>query len=181
MLSHLRTRKIGRFFDVIDSNGDGVFTPEDTQVVGERLASLRGLAPGSDAYENFMAVFGFYWDDIRKSCDADADGQVTRVEWIAYHERMLADRARFDSTVGAAATMMFSLLDHDGDGVITPERYTAWIGACGIADPPTAATMVAKLDPHAEGFTRERALALAEEFFYSDDPQAPGNWALGPW
>ena len=182
MLSDFRKRKLTRFFEVVDSDGDGVFTHADTELVGARLAALRGLKAGTPDYDNFIAGFSFYWQDVRDASDANADGKVTLEEWLAYHDGMLADEQRYAATAANSAGLMFALVDKDGDGKISTDEYGDWMRAWGMTDDETFAGTMAKLDPGGSGaFSRDEVLAFTRDFFYSEDADAPGNWAMGPF
>ncbi len=180
MLSEFRRRKLTRFFAVVDADGDGVFTAADTELVAERLARLRGLDPASSEHASFRAGFMYYWQDVRRACDSDVNGRVTLSEWIAYHEVMLADAARFEATAQNSAGLMFALVDADEDGVISPEEYGTWMRAWGMTDDESSAEVLRRINPGGGGLTREAVLERTREFFYSEDPDAPGNWAMGP-
>ncbi len=182
MQSDIRKRKLTRFFNVVDTNGDGVFDQQDTDLVAVRVAALRGLKPGTEGYQVFYQGFSYYWDDLRRSCSPSDSGQVTLQEWFDYHATMLADRERFEATAEASAALMFALADTNDDGLLSLEEYGNWMRAWGMADGETAGSVLEKLDRRGAGqLTREDVLELTREFFYSDDPQAPGNWAMGPF
>ncbi|MCA9688489.1 MAG: hypothetical protein R3A51_05600 [Nannocystaceae bacterium] len=180
MISDLRTRKLHHFFDVIDTNGDGVFTAHDTELVAEKIAALGRLAPGSAEHEAFLFGFNKYWEELRQRCDTSADGRVTREEWLAFHEVMLADPDAYAAIAESSAQLMFALVDDDHDGVIPIERYGEWMRAWGSADDESFPEIARRLDPDGAGaLTRAQVLRYTHEFFYSEDPDAPGNWSLG--
>ncbi len=178
----IRKRKLVRFFNVVDTNGDGVFEQKDTDSVAVNVAALRGITPESEAYKAFYQGFSYYWDDLRRSCKPSEQGRVTLQEWLDYHTTMLQDPSKFQATAEASATLMFALADTNDDGLLSVEEYGRWMRAWGMADEETSGQVLAKLDRRGTGqLTREDILELTREFFYSDDPDAPGNWAMGPF
>ena len=182
MFSDLRKRKLTRFFNVLDRDGDGTITSADPEMVITNLASIRKLSPGMPKYDTFRAGFLAYWDDLMKRSDANDDGVVTLDEWLAYHEQMLADEQKFEYTVAFSAGIMFALMDVDDDGKITLEEYGEWMKAWGMNAESLSADIFAKLDRNGDGtLSQSEVLALTHEFYYSEDPDAPGNWAMGQY
>ena len=180
MLTDLQKRKLKRFFAVWDANGDGTITKEDPEQVAQNLATLQGLEPGSPAYEGFLSGFMTYQDDFIKTVDIDESGRVTLEEWLAYHDEMLQSEERFQGSALMTIGAMFQLMDRDADGKITLEEYGAWMKAFGIGEQDITKDVFQKLDVNGDGtLSEEETLQLTREFFYSDDPDARGNWALG--
>ena len=181
MFSELRTRKLRRLFQVMDGDGDGSITMADPAHVLDGLAAMGGLEKGSPGYNNFAAGFNFYLQDLIAKADANRDGAVTFEEWIAYHETMLADEAAFASTAGFSASLMFALVDKDHDGKITIEEYGNWLKAWD-GDAEMTDDLFHRLDLNGDGtLTEDEVLALTRDFYYSEDPEAAGNWAMGPF
>ena len=56
MLTELQKRKLTRFFNLFDANGDGVITKQDPEQVARNLAELQGMKPGSPEYETFHRI-----------------------------------------------------------------------------------------------------------------------------
>jgi uncharacterized protein (DUF2141 family) len=72
------------------------------------------------------------------------------------------------------------LTDRDGDGKISRAEFAANLQAYGVAA-PAAAEAFSHLDRDGDGFIdTDELLQNVEEFFYGDDPNAPGNWLVGP-
>ncbi len=115
------------------------------------------------------------------SSDLNEDGKVTTDEWITYHETMLDDDKRFAQTVAMSAGVMFALMDGDHDGFMTLEDYGRWLGAWQVDPSVIDETLLRRLDVGGNGkLSSEQIIALTREFFYSEDPNAPGNWCMGP-
>ncbi|MBN1979793.1 MAG: EF-hand domain-containing protein [Anaerolineae bacterium] len=180
MLTKLQKRKLTRFFTVWDANGDGVITTKDPEQAAQNLAKLQGLKPGSPEHDEFHNGFLSYQNDFLKTVDVDESSRVTLEEWLAYHEEMLQDEKRFEGTALMAIEVMFALMDRNRDGKITLEEYGECMKALRIKD--ITEKVLQKLDLNGNGIlSKEEVLQLTREFFYSDDPDAPGNWALGPF
>jgi Ca2+-binding EF-hand superfamily protein len=182
MLTNLQKRKLTRFFNVWDANGDGAITTEDPEQVAQNLVELQGLKPGSPEHEGFYKGFTSYQNDFLQAVDVDESGRVTLKEWLAYHEKMLQDEERFERTALMPVKVMFELMDRNGDGKITLEEYGRWMRAFRIGEQDITEKVFQKLDLSGDGtLSKEETLQLTHEFFYSDDPDARGNWALGPF
>jgi Ca2+-binding EF-hand superfamily protein len=182
MLTKLQKQKLTRFFDIWDANGDGVITREDPKQVAQNLIRLQGLKPDSPGYEGFYSGFLSYQDDFLQAVDVDQSGQVSLEEWLVYHQEMLQDEKRFEGSVVMTIGAMFALMDRNGDGVISLEEYGEWMKAFRIEEQDITGKVFQKLDLNGNGtLSKEEVLQLTREFFYSDDPDAPGNWALGPF
>lgn len=182
MLTDLQKRKLARFFSVWDADGDGTITTADPKQVAQNLAGLQGLKPGSPGHRRFYNGFMAYQNDFLKTVDVDKSGRVTLEEWLIYHEEMLQDEGRFAGTALMAIESMFALMDRNGDGKITLEEYGEWMKAFRIEEQDTTEEVFQKLDLNGNGMlSKDEVLQLTREFFYSDDPEARGNWALGPF
>lgn len=183
MLSELQVRKLTRFFQVLDRDGDGTISREDPDAVVRRLAETRGLAPGSARFDSFHAGFLAYWHDLMERSDGNRDGVVTLDEWLSYHDIILSDEDSYRYTVAFAAGVMFALMDVDEDGQISLAEYIEWIAAWDMMELGNfSEEMFDRLDRNGDGnLSQEEVLELMDEFFYSDDPNAPGNWAMGPF
>ncbi len=182
MLTDLQKRKLTRFFDVWDTNGDGVITTEDPAQVARNLAELQGLVPGSPEYERFYSGYMLYQNSFLQAVDVEESGQVTLDQWLAFHDEMLQDEEQFEGTVLLPVEVMFALMDQDGDGRVTLEEYGTWMTSLRIGEEDITEEVFQKLDLNEDGtLSKAEIQELTREFFYSNDPEARGNWALGPF
>jgi Ca2+-binding EF-hand superfamily protein len=175
MLTHFQRRKLARMFDLYDANRDGYIEADDYARVGEGFATGTGLAPGSADHEKLRATYLGFWEQLRQA-DADQDGKITREEFIGSYERLLAMR----ESIAGVSRAILQLTDRDGDGKITPGEFAANLQAYGV-EAAAAAEAFRHLDRDGDGFIEaDELLQDVEEFFYGDDPNAPGNWLVGP-
>ncbi|MCA9634696.1 MAG: hypothetical protein KC420_01535 [Myxococcales bacterium] len=182
MLSELRTRKLTRYFNVLDTNHDGFFSADDSALIVSRLVAFRGLKPGTVEHDAFIERFGQYWHEVRCNIDASEDGKVSLAEWLHYHNLMLANPARFEASAATAARLIAGLLDANGDGEVTVAEYAAWLRAWGMVDDAEIDDVNRRIDINGDGLLSvDEIMSLIRDFFFSDDPDAPGNWAMGPF
>jgi Ca2+-binding EF-hand superfamily protein len=180
MLTDLQKRKLTRFFNVWDADGDGAITRQDPEKMAQSLAGLQGLEPGSPQYEAFYSGFTLYQNDFIQAVDMDESGRVTLEEWLAYHDEMLQSEERFRGTALMAIQAMFQLMDQNEDGNISLEEYGEWMRTFGVDEQAITDKVFQKLDVNGDGMlSQEETIELTREFFYSNDPDARGNWALG--
>ena len=176
MLTPFRQRKFARLFDLYDANHDGDIDAADYARMGEGIATGTGCAPGSAEYEQLRANYLEYWEQLRQAADADQDGKVTRQEFLAYYETL----PTMQETVAGIAQTMLQLTDRDRDGKISRAEFAANLQAIGV-DAPAAAEAFGHLDRDGNGFIdNSELLQNVEDFFFGEDPNAPGTWLLGP-
>lgn len=166
------------FFNVLDSNGNGVLEQDDFELVGDRLSDLIGHGPNSRArlllrlksQSLFVQVLtDLHKDEAQLSCD----------EWIHFFQTVVL--AKPNDYINQSATYLFSLFDQDGDGHIDESEYLDMFKAYGLYV-SVAKKGFDKLDINGDGKISGGELVKAfEDFFLSDDEEAAGNWIFGDW
>ena len=178
MVSAFRRGKLAHQFRIYDTNSDGVLERTDLLRVADALAEARGFEPGSAAYETLAAHYEALWAPLQRRAGGAIRAKVTLEGYLAWHEDVLDDVARYEKTLGAMAGLLFDLFDEDGDGIVHLAEYEQFAKATGV--PGTPASWFPRLDLDGDGrLTRDEVRALIEEFYFSDDPHAPGNWFFG--
>ncbi len=176
MLTQFQQRKLARMFDLYDVNKDGYIEATDYERVGEGFAIGTGCAPGSADYEKLRTTYLGFWENLRQAADADHDGKVTRDEFVASYETLLAMR----ETIAGVARAILQMTDRDGDGKISLGEFGSNMRAYGL-DSPAVAEAFRHLDRDGDGFIDTDELQQnVEEFFFGEDESAPGNWLFGP-
>ena len=181
MLTELQKRKIARFFHIYDVDGSGVITQDEPERVLRTLAYMRKLDEGSAKFDAFREGFLVYWHDLAADIDVDKDGEITLSEWLNYHDRLLQDDEKFKRTVLVSGKFMFELMDANGDGEISLDEYRLWMHGLGLRDELIVKQVFEKIDLNGNGvISMMEMFELITEYYYSDDPEAPGSWAMGP-
>jgi len=176
MLTQFQQRKLGKMFDLYDVNKDGYIEAADYARVGEGFALGTGCAPGSADFERLRATYLGFWEHLRQAADSDQDGRVTRDEFVASYDALLAMR----ETIASVSQGILQMTDHDGDGKISQAEFAANMRAYGV-EAPAAAEAFGHLDRDGDGFIdNTELLQNVEEFFFGEDENAPGNWLVGP-
>ncbi len=179
-LTDLQQRKINRVFAAFDSDDDGfLVTADHTRMIAE-IAALRGWAPDSDPYATVQSIYMSMWAQLRPLSATD-EGRVSRAAYQAYMAAVLGDPEAFAAAARPGIDFMFDLFDSDADGRLTAAEYGAFLRIYRTSAADIAATF-ARLDRAGAGAIGKDAFyTLFTDFHLSDDPQAPGNYFLGPF
>jgi Ca2+-binding EF-hand superfamily protein len=168
-------RKTTALFRIFDANGDGYWERSDFEQFVERVAQERGLDPGSPEVEALSGVFMQLWESLR-AADTDGDDRVTLDEALAFQDQNFTPEA-----VTGFAQVIFPVLDSDGDGAIGIDEYRSLLKSSSI-DPAVADEIFPRLDADGDGqISRAEFEQLYQEYFLSDDADAPGSSLWGPF
>ena len=184
MLSDLQKRKFTRYFNAYDADGNGVLEGQDFELHAGKVVAARNAEPGSPtynwAYNKWMKV----WGRIQQFADTNRDNQVSLDEWFASHEA----EAQLDLPYWkvpeqggiTSIEFLFDVIDLDDNGEISWKEYSLFLNAYEV-DWNLHEEIFQKLDLNGDGvISRDEWVVLADQFF-GDDPDAPGNWVLGPY
>lgn len=182
MLTDLLRRKYAATFSLYDTDGNGTVEQSDFERVAERWAQRAGLAPDSGPYADIHDTLLGIWSLVRTMGRPDGDG-VTLDGWMVAAERVVEakdDEDMLEQGYREPARRLFGVMDRDGDGRVSEAEYEAYLGAYGVEGEP-ARVAFGHLDRDGDGaITADEWVENVVEFYFSDDPAAPGNWYIGP-
>jgi len=181
MLDDLQERKASYYFGLIDEDGNGLIEVSDFALRAQRLAQAQNIsseAERDDLREKVLA----WWEHISTIADFDGDARVSLPEWKAYWRTFQREANQGEGaalqTLERAARGTLRAIDRDGTGRVTEQEYGDWLAAWGATG---RAEAFRQLDRGGKGFLTEADLIVAvQEFYLSDDPDAPGNALYGP-
>ncbi|GMV03732.1 MAG: hypothetical protein AMXMBFR53_00140 [Gemmatimonadota bacterium] len=180
MLTDLQKKKLTRYFRVYDVDDDGRIGPADFDRVLENVRALHRADMNSSAHRALQGGYLSRWEALRTAADANQDGSVDLQEWLAHWDGVLTDEARYKEAVASVSQLLFEVFDTDEDGVLGADEFCNFYGIYGLKS-AEARRVFLDLDLDGDGqVTLEELLAMVNEFYRSDDPDAPGNGLFGP-
>ncbi len=181
MLTDLQRRKFTRAFQLTDANQDGILERTDFETVGKGLAQAQGLAAGSAQEAEFLARYMGTLDELLQHADTDRDGRITLDEYLGWYDHQVQARETLDRRIETIAAETIRRSDQDGDGQLTVDDYKRTTRRWQLSEREVEA-IFQRMDSNGDGYiSHEEMLQAVREFYYSDDPDAPGNWLIGPY
>jgi Ca2+-binding EF-hand superfamily protein len=182
MLTDLQKQKLSHLFRVLDANRDDVLERADYDAIVSNLSTQYGWKPGSEPYSALEALYLGIWNNLKSRADANGDGKVSLREFLDFHDVMLASPELYQQITVGTVELLFRAFDRDHDGHVTGDDFRQFFDAYRISTPGVAATAFHKLDVTGHGrISREDALHRVKEYYFSSEPDAPGNWLFGPY
>ncbi|MEW1547819.1 EF-hand domain-containing protein [Streptomyces tsukubensis] len=178
MADSVQHNKFRAIFDWFDQGQDGWLTQGDLQAMAGRFAGL-----AKDDPENATAMrdaFDLWWQLLLEHGDSDGDGRISREEFIAVMGENVTTPEHFETAILAIADALMRALDTDGDGALDRTEYVRVYDELGVP-PVHSGSAFERLDRDGNGLISHEEWRIAIcEFYLSGDPDAPGNWLIGP-
>lgn len=177
-MSPLRRRKLDRAFEVLDTDGTGFASEEQTVRLGREFARVSGYAADGPEMERLTAALRQSWRSLR-------DGQpVAPLDREDFANQIAADLIHYPAKVvkliGLVTNVVFGMVDRDNDGKITEAEVIRFSTEISKVTPEEAETAWNRTDVLGVGhLDYGTCLKAVTEFVMSEDPEAPGNWVLG--
>ncbi len=175
--SDLRERNIGAIFDALDTDADGMITAADVNGLAARACDQLGLT-GTAKGTQLTDIWASWWEQM--AADADADGRISRADFVAAHISGHGDPAAFfQQEIGRFVAAEVEALDMDGDGYVEQADYAAFLAVGGVAT-EIALAGFARLDTDHDGkVSTDDLIAGTAQLFLSQDPADHGTAMLG--
>jgi Ca2+-binding EF-hand superfamily protein len=179
MLTDFQKKKLSRLFAVLDADHNNQLERSDYVAVVSNLSRIHGWTPGSPEYLKAEGLYLTIWDGLKALADQDGDGKVTVQEFLEFHALMLSTPEMYQEITVGTVDLLFEAFDRDRDGNLSRDDFRDFFDAYGIRD-KAADEAFQKLDTSGDGqISKEEAVQRVQEYYFSDDPAAPGNWLFG--
>lgn len=178
MFNPIREKKFKHLFQILDRNHDGVLTQKDFEQVIQTITDIRQWKWGTPEYEELNFFLMGFSNRLQVWADRNGDGKITEAEWLWYLEQML-DRFEASYIQRAFINISIKTMDFSQDNQVSIEEFQKFYQIYGI-DSKEANQAFFYLDLNKDGYlTTDELKTLLNEFFYSENPQSPGNWFWG--
>ncbi|MGA1601447.1 MAG: EF-hand domain-containing protein [Prochlorothrix sp.] len=164
-----------------DASSNGHLDRKDLEAIVNKAARIKNWSSRSAKYQTLLYKYMDKWDSLEKTACNNKKHQVTLPSWLDYHEALIQDPQRYAAQVHELMEIIFDVFDADGNGEISGEEWACFLSLYNIS--PVYATFVfPKLDLDQDGLLRKADLTeLIRQFYFSEDPQSPGNLIFGPF
>ena len=179
MLTGFQKKKIKKLFELYDQNSDGVLQKDDFTQIAENFVELGLCERDSDEHIDVQFVISGLWSSLHALTDENSDGTITQEEFMASFDYLLERREQFLPAWLNAAEVTLRLNDLNRDGILQRDEVIANMRAFHMSK-EEAEEVFPRLDRDGDGTISILEWKQSiEEFFFSQDPDAPGNWFAG--
>lgn len=170
------TRKIRKFFDLLDDNGDESLSLEDFMDAATRVAQSFGFAEGTPEHQRVVAAYSTLWADVYSNMDET----LSFDKMISAHETSVLMIPGGYERVRPVADTLLTLADADQDDVISKLEYVRILHDAFRVPEDEAGEAFDTLDPEGKGkLTRRQIHRAAEGFFCTANQKTYGSAMFG--
>ena len=183
MLTDLLKKKLTHYFNILDYNRNGFIEKDDFQGIGENLAILWQLKPGSEKYDSIINGSVRPWRGLEESMKKGNVSRASKSDWLKFADKYIVNgsQEQYNRYVHSVVSGLFGFFDQNSDNFISLKEYIDIFIAFRIEVRYSAKAFV-KLDINKDGMISQKELMKAvHEFFRSNDESAKGNWLFGNW
>jgi Ca2+-binding EF-hand superfamily protein len=121
------------------------------------------------------------WDALLVLADSDGDQRLTATEFCTAFGKLMAQPEQFNAVVLGFVKTAITLWDSNQDGKVSEQEYKNYLLTIQVTE-AEAADAFRRLDLDRDGYlSREEIFQNMKEYYFTDDPNAPGNWFFGPF
>lgn len=176
MASEIFTKKMDRLFRSLDVTNDGYLDSQDLNIV---IGAMATKAPLEGVADEFRSASDTYWAAL--GMDINGDSRLDGSGFAAAMEREMCAAGRFDELLAPVGSYWFVLYDLDGDGAISFDEWEKGLVAHRDSMTDLKSGFDA-LDSDGDGvISKEEWVTALKEYCSSQDPDARGNFLLGPF
>jgi Ca2+-binding EF-hand superfamily protein len=181
MLTSFQRRKLTRYFNVLDRDGNGYFELEDLELIARRLAKSHNIPLGSEEHRGLLESMGLIWDHGRQYGISKDPNRISLADWLAHEDYVLSTKEWREKYMEKITLDVFDLVDTNSNGLINVDDFSRIMRSFGVEE-GIPEWSFAKMDVDNNGtISRQEFLSLVEAFHLSNDRSHPGNFLFGPY
>lgn len=181
LLGDLRRRKLGKLFDIIDTDKDGAIGVSDYEALGQRLAEHAGTHMNETQIAEMRETFKMIWNEFQSGADKNGNGKVDKDEFInSLLIPQVTEPAKIVRYIGLTCNLLFGLADADRNGRISKQEHMNLGTKVLRLSEAEAQTSFSKLDFWKKDYLTIDAYIVAyTEFITSPLSISAGNYLFG--
>ncbi len=179
MLSDLKKRKLTAFFKTFDADNNGYIEQNDILRIVKNLTAIRNETTNSATYTFLHTKYMSDWEGLLQATDTNGDGKISLDEWLVFHDlQVQAETPYWRVGEKTSVQFLFELIDMNSNGEIGADEYALFLKAYNVNTP--SEVIFNKMDLDGDGnLSLSEFITLCDQFYLSDDANAPGNWVFG--
>jgi len=182
VLTSLQRRKLIKLFSMYDADKSGVLTLKDFENVVNQLGRIRNWSSRSIKCMTLTEQYKRKWQQLLGAANQNKDKKIDLQEWLRYHDHLLSDKEKYRQEAEALMHLVFEVFDKNGDGQISVQEWQEFLRTYNVSPVYAQELVFPKLDQDNDGFlTPGQLIQYLHDFYFSDDPEAPGNYMFGPY
>jgi Ca2+-binding EF-hand superfamily protein len=170
--------KLHKWFASFDTDDDGIIDVLDFTGMAQVYCEAYGIPPRSDSWRRMHESAHVVWRAIEQRTGTLNPAKLTLKEWVSW----LGSNEYVDFVERAAipfSLTAFSIADADGDSRCQVHEMMAAQHRSGMSGQEVHRSFDL-LDADGDGYVTAFEFTEAlREFYFSDDPDAPGNFMAG--
>jgi len=180
MLSDFQVKKLSKLFTVLDLSHDNLLNKPDFDIAATKFLKVNNIPEHFPKSDELHKMYLHLWEEcIEKPCDISGDGNVTIVEWLGACKSVLETKVGHEN-IDFFGTTIYESLDINHDKRITYEEFKVFHEVYDIYDEVVTPQVYNILDANHNGtLSKDEIIEAVNQFFYSNNPNLPGNFLFG--
>ncbi|HEY0603261.1 MAG TPA: hypothetical protein VGD58_10140 [Herpetosiphonaceae bacterium] len=183
MLTDLQKRKLMLTFNAFDHDRDGMLEQQDFEGLAVNLAKAFNVEADSSTYPQLQQTLQEHWQQLHELAGNGQD-QVDPESWLRFYDTLFSSPESTSAYLNTYMDGFYALWDlvdpaAAGQGT-TLKRFKGMYRAYGL-DEAVGEDAFRRMDTNGNGVIDRNEMYQRVMEFYGSDPDAPGNWLLGPY
>jgi Ca2+-binding EF-hand superfamily protein len=174
-MNNTQRQRYERIFEFLDTDGSGAIEEQDFLALAQDVLSRTGAPADSPNARSLQEAYRKGWESLRGEADLDADGRVTREEFLRRLSDAYDGGSPLRTAIDAVSDAEFDAMDVNGDGMVSDEELQRVLEIRG-ASKQQAEEAAKGLDADGDGYISRNEYREAWTAFHTgQDPNAPAE------